>query len=171
MNNAAHDELEELLPIVESFEFPYCDMAHEDVKRSSEGTPLSDEYIPECPAGIQEKRPACAHCHKHWINEEDGIEEDILLKLSNVLLSAYPSNIQLKILNAEHEQKMEMIQRLDVAIREARTGSQGQLGNGPIPSAEEAKKRAAPLVAEHRAIVDRMRHFRDTLVTMAKELL
>lgn len=174
MNNAAHDELEELLPIVESFKFPYCDMAHEDVIRTPEGVPIihtdgKAEYESECPPAKKSKNPACAHCpmdmemHPHVV----------LQKLSIILQkSTARGSEQLTSLLVQFKKDALAIWNLDQKIRSARISEEDDYGRTNLKnpySQEQAIQNAAPLVREHRAIVDRMRHFRDTLVAMARE--
>lgn len=174
-------ELQDLVSEAETFEFPYCDLAHEDVVRDAHDTILTNaegrsKLEKECPIMSKLKRPGCAHCREQRAldeSEPEGAEDgDILLQLSRSLQSLLGQHKKLIKLTIIYEQQVTQLDQLDADIRKARTGGTVvQQRPAFVPSKEEAERLAEPLIKQHRTIVDSMKTFRDFLVEMARPLM
>ena len=153
----------ELMPLLEKFEFPYCDGKHENVLRDATGKAVagvgqSKELMPQCALSVRFKRPACGHCAGH--------EREPLSDMAYELQRAGKMTAELSALMRLHAADLKRKTSLDGDIRAARIGT--ALTIADVPSVEEAKLAAAPFVAEHRSIVDRMRILTAKLLEAAR---
>ncbi len=168
--------LDALVADAQTFEFPYCDGEHEDIKRDERGKPLADRegkslYKNECALSVQLKRPGCIHClasNNPLYNES----LDVLLEISIQLQRLLPEHTELQRMTAEYETHQARFIGLDYALRTARAGTKLlRLPVQDVPSKEEGEKAAEVFVQEHRAIVDSRKAFRDFLVVLAQPFL
>ncbi len=153
----------ELVPLLEKFEFPYCDMRHENAVRDKKGDAVPDQHglkalIDQCPVRTRFKRPACNHCEGHSL--------DPLLEMTYVLSLAKKLTPELQSMETQHKKDLESKKVIDRRANEARTGE--TLRAVDVPSVADAEMQAAEFVRQHRAIVDRMRAFTIALLIAAK---
>lgn len=156
------EQLRELVAQVEQYEFVYCNMAHEDYRRDAHGLPLvtidaPGPFVPECCNEIQAKRLVCPHS----TDKSRKPFSDLIQFMAKARLLDEP--IMISRSQYYYDEDLGRLDELDREIREART-------NGRV-DAITAQKRAAPLVEEHRQIIDRIKALRDDLVQIAKEHL
>jgi len=152
----------ELVPLLEKFEFPHCDVMHENVVRDRSGIPIEragmKEFTDQCPIKTRFLRPACNHCEGH--EREPLSEMAYHLGLEGKMAS------ELRAMEEQHKRDMKQKTVIDEKIRDARTGP--TLFIEDVPCACDGQKNAASYVMEHRAIVDRMRAFTIALLAAAK---
>lgn len=168
-----YEHINDLAAIAEGMQFPYCDLKHENVLRTEDGELMARNnilpvFVRECPAGAQVNMPACAHCRDQAHPEHD-VTNDVLLLLSTLLQSVDPSNAELQSLQVQYEENVSALHELDRAMRVARTGTEyNRIDPKTLPSLNIANKNGQPLILQHRAIVNSMRNFRDTLLEIVQ---
>ena len=161
---ATLEQIRQLTDRASQFEFPYCDVKHEDFVRDAQGRPKSKpaQFAPQCPAAVSDRRPACPHQCK-----ESG---DALWLLSSALSEHGQTDQSINEMQRQYSRDRMRKSWIDREMRAARTVF-SFLMSDPEEQAALAQQESAQFVAEHRAIVDRMRLFRDTLVTAAEKIL
>ncbi|MSR68025.1 hypothetical protein EXS65_04380 [Candidatus Peribacteria bacterium] len=148
---------------LETLQFPYCDVAHEDVARDEQGNVISEhDLVLECPMRLQRIRPACPHC-------QESISPDYVGQLIDELEEGGLDPSIFRERRMQYELDIKRLTQLDGAILGARTKSDREFGGAPDKA--EAKTAAAPYVLEHRSIVDRMRELTTLLLSESKKIL
>lgn len=153
----------ELVPLLEKFQFPYCDGKHEQVIRDEKGIPIpksggEKEFKAQYPLKDRFLRPACNHCEGHV--------RDPLLDMAWELQVDGKMTDELRAMTVQHTADLAAKITIDPALREARTGETSSVEQ--VPTIEEGEAAAAPFVLQHREIVDRMRVFTAALLAAAK---
>lgn len=159
--------LQSMVDAVERLDFTYCDVAHESPKSDSNGLVLLPRsYLPECPVEIQMNRPACPHAQ---FQRQDREMTDPMLDLAYALLQ-YQIEARASIQEAlnHYDNDCEKLKRIDELMLIERYKKTKHLSSIDVINNQP---QVMELTQAHRAIVDRMRAFRDLLVTEAKRIL
>ncbi len=146
--------------MVRTMEFPYCDAIHENVDRERTNA-HSVVLLKQCPVEVQLKRPGCLHCRENW-RILDPIEE-LVFELDS--LHMLTKDLKEKV--AQYHLYICHREKLDHNFRNTRTGALGEA----VPNTETAEKQAAPLVTQHRQMIDRIKQLCCELLTVAENAL
>lgn len=155
------DRIGQLVPLLEKFQFPYCDARHENLVRDAHGYAVRNgegwKLTDQCPIRTRFLRPACNHCEGHGL--------DPLSEMAYEIAQVGRLTQELRSMAKQHSEDLRHKSILDEQIRNARTSKKNLVH--PL-SQDEADLAAAPFVKQHREIVDRMRTFTAALLQAAK---
>ncbi len=161
------DSLEQIRTLADriaQFELVQCDIRHEALMTTEDGLSAERPFmlLLECPQSVANRRPACPHqCTE---------ASDAMPALAYALQPHVDDFGELQQLLNQYAVDTIRKGELDNLIRHERT-SLSILMNEYCGSVEIIEGNTEPLIAEHRAIVSRMRHFKDKLLDAATTVL